>query len=557
MLVRSSADRELSNIRRLGVAAVVVWAFCGPPAEAQTSWILPSGQVGDWSTATCWDSGVPTSGIDATIANGGTAQIISAAACQNLTLGTGTGGGTVQMLGGSLSSSGTQYVGNYGPGTYTQSGGTNTVPGGAYLFVGFRGSGTYNLTDTGSLSAAIQYVGHQAAGVFNQSGGTNNSTMSLSVGSYSGHTGTYNLSSGLLSAAREAVGDWDGTGLFVQTGGTNIVSGGLYLGYGYTQWPNASGSYSLSSGLLSAPSEYVGWTGIGSFTQTGGTNTCSSGLTLALNAGSNGTYNLNGGTLVASSLFAGSGTAAFNFGGGTLQAKSGFSTMLPMMLTGNGGNANVDTAGYAVTLSGPLSGPGGLSKLGSGTLTLTGPNAYNGVAVIKAGTLAVGPDAQNAVLTLGGADIQGGKLVLNYSGPSPTPTVLSILAASYAGGFAPGSGKIYGSTLGGLALGWADDGSSTVTVMPALFGDTTLDGKVDIVDLGKVLTNFDHSGMTWAQGDFTYDGTVDISDLGKILTNFDKTMGMPGASIKAVPEPANLVLLAFGLLGIFAGLRRL
>ena len=47
---------------------------------------------------------------------------------------------------------------------------------------------------------------------------------------------------------------------------------GLYLGYN----AGASGTYTLSgSGLLSAWTQYVGYSGTGNFTQTGGTNASS------------------------------------------------------------------------------------------------------------------------------------------------------------------------------------------------------------------------------------------------------------------------------------------
>ncbi len=114
----------------------------------------------------------------------------------------------------------------------------------------------------------------------------------------------------------------------------------------------------------------VGHSGTGVFIQSGGTNTVSNGLYLGYYAGSNGTYILDGGTLILKSLSKGSGTAAFKFGAGTLQASGDFSTTLPMTLTGNGGNANVDTASYSVTLSGKLSGPGGLNKQGLGNSSL-------------------------------------------------------------------------------------------------------------------------------------------------------------------------------------------
>ena len=41
-----------------------------------------------------------------------------------------------------------------------------------------------------------------------------------------------------------------------------------------------------------------------------------------------------------------------------------------MTLGTSGGGATFDTAGYAVTLSGSLSGPGSLTKVDSGTLIL-------------------------------------------------------------------------------------------------------------------------------------------------------------------------------------------
>ena len=118
-------------------------------------------------------------------------------------------------------------------------------------------------------------------------------------------------------------------------------------------------------------------------------------LGLAVAPGSSGTFNLNGGLLGLAALSGGSGAVAFNFGGGTLQAAAALSTTVPMTLTGSGGNATVDTNGNAVTLSGNLSGQGGLNKVGSNVLTLSGSNTYQGNTTVSGGTLQVAGSLAN------------------------------------------------------------------------------------------------------------------------------------------------------------------
>ena len=261
--------------------------------------------------------------------------------------------------------------------------------------------GTYNLGGNGQVASYSELVGCSGNGFFTQSGGNNNLSSTLYVGGWTypeiGGSGTYNLSgNGLLSASGENVG-MNGTGTFTQSGGTNNISSTLYVGGSYYSEIGGSGTYNLSgNGLLSASGENVGMNATGTFTQSGGTNTTN--LTLGTEAGSGGTYNLNGGLLILSSLSQGSGSAAFNFSGGTLQASSSFSTSLPMTLGTSGGGATSNTAGYTVTLSGSLSGPGSLTlndTLGTGTLILTASNTYTGGTTINLGTLQLGNGTAN------------------------------------------------------------------------------------------------------------------------------------------------------------------
>ena len=182
---------------------------------------------------------------------------------------------------------------------------------------------------------------------------------------------------------------------------------------------------------------YVGYgsAGTGTVTQTGGTNSVAGTLCLGYASTASGAYTLNGGVLALQGLGKGAGSGTFNFGGGTLRADAAFSSPLPMTLTGTGGNANVNTNSFAVTLSGLLSGTGGLIKSGAGTLTLSAANGYNGRTTVTAGTIELGPAAQNTVFSLGGADVQAGKMVFDYNGgTSPAATIRSLLTASCHGG---------------------------------------------------------------------------------------------------------------------------
>ena len=82
-------------------------------------------------------------------------------------------------------------------------------------------------------------------------------------------------------------------------------------------------------------------------------------------------------------------------------------------------------------------------------------------------------------------------------------------------------------------------------------GDANADGKVDINDLTKVLTNYNSStGMSWSTGDFNNDGKVDINDLTIVLTHYNQSLGSSAAGMAPVPEPGTLGLLGVALLGL-------
>jgi fibronectin-binding autotransporter adhesin len=336
--------------------------------------------------------------------------------------------GTYNLGGGSLWCGGQEYIGSQGNGTFSQSGGYSTAAQ-IVLGSGVGSSGSYSLT-FGNLSCqTAEIIGIDGIGSFTQGGG-NNAPGWVLIGAGAG-SGAYQLNDGQLSALYETVG-YSGSGAFQQAGGSNVISTyALYMAAA----PGSSGSYALSGGgYLSAPTEYIGYGGNATFTQTGGTNSAGT-LVLAENGGT-GTYNLGGGLLSLSNLYQGGGTPVFNFSGGTFQAASTFTTYLPISLSQSGSNGVFDTNGNTLTLNGALTGPGGLQKIGAGTLVLSGTDTYGGGTFVEDGTLIVTNNeglADGSSLTVGdpslfapvlaGAAADDGKA-------APEPPDLALLAGA-------------------------------------------------------------------------------------------------------------------------------
>jgi autotransporter-associated beta strand protein len=321
------------------------------------------------------------------IQSGGTNNINNSSSQTGLRVGSDKGSSAYIFTGGLLSAY-SESVDGYGTANFGHSGGTNNVAG--YLKVGafLSGSAAYTLSGNGQLSTATEYLGSMSGsgtGYFNQLAGTHRVTSNYYIGNYfgSGGNAVYSLSgTGVLTVQNEYVG-YQGLGSVAQSGGTNSVSTTLHIG----ESGNGNGSYTLSgSGLLVAPNEVIGNSGTGNFTQSGGTNNVG---TLALALGySPGTYNLNGGLLAVAAISSGGGPSKFNFNGGTLQACGALSSYVPMIF-GTSGVATFDTGGYTVTLWGSLSGSGNLAKVGSGTLRLAVAETFGGNTLVGGGTLAL------------------------------------------------------------------------------------------------------------------------------------------------------------------------
>jgi autotransporter-associated beta strand protein len=233
---------------------------------------------------------------------------------------------------------------------------------------------------------------------------------------------------------------------------------------------------------------------------------------------------------------------------------------------GSGGTVTSSTAGNAVLTLSPVgstsfsgviqngAGTVGIAKSGLGTQVLSGNNTYTGTTTVQHGGLVLaGAGAQSAVLGAGrgGADVQGGRLIFDYSGgSSPQATVVPILKASHDNNGFNNTNQIRSTTAdGSKGLGYNDDGTSKFTIGYTYYGDSNLDNTVDLTDFTFLAANFNKvGGATWLQGDYNYDGNVDLTDFTFLAANFNKTLspgdtGGGGSLGAAVPEPASLTLM--------------
>jgi autotransporter-associated beta strand protein len=221
--------------------------------------------------------------------------------------------------------------------------------------------------------------------------------------------------------------------------------------------------------------------------------------------------------------------------------------------------------------------------LGGGS-TYIGANAELLAASLRQPLLDIAPGGRLTILANGGTtavsrvttlninsgtiDLNDNDLVIDYDGGSPLNTVKSHLVAGRI------KSSLATSTRG---LGYADNvitnfttfsgqsvDPSTVLVKYTYFGDTDLDGDVDVADLGNLATNWQATNV-WTGGDFDYNGTVDVNDLGLLATNWQAGVGNPlepslrdalstlGLPNVTVPEPGSVV---FGLAMLAVAPRR-
>ena len=366
------------------------------------------------------------------------------------------GTGTVVQSGSSIfnTSGGTFIIGDGGTATYTLNGSSQLNRTGDLHVGAVASSGTLTLNDSAKFttnSVVLVGTGGGTGSVVQNATSTVTSSGSwFSIGA--GGTGSYTMNGGTLNVTSWAglnVGDNGGSGTMTVTSGT-VNAPNLFVGkYGST-----NGVFTQSSGTVNATGFIrVGDAGTGELTLSGdGAMNTNVGLQVGTWDTGTGTVNLDGGTITTPSVSAGTGTSSFHFNGGTLKASVSTATFMQGLDTADieAGGAIIHTNGKDITIAQDLvtgSPSGGLTKQGTGSLTLNGSNSYTGNTLVSAGTLLVNGSLGNSPTvtvdangTIGGSGLIAGSLNLDAAAKFTVVNLADALSVSGTVTFGSGFG---------------------------------------------------------------------------------------------------------------------
>jgi autotransporter-associated beta strand protein len=386
------------------------------------------------------DSSAISVSSGATFALGGNETVASISGAGNYSLGAHTltfGDTSNQTVSGMIS--GTGALVKSGSGSITLSS-SNSYSGGTKMnagtiFVGHNsalGSGTLTFAVSGTRLASNDstdrtisnalgtFAGSSAIYTFG-SVGSGNLTFTNTTSAALGGVRTFTVNNSWTSFANAFTGASDGitkagTGTLIlagnntYTGATTITAGTLQIGNG-----GATGSLSTNSAItvngtlaFNRSDDLTQGTNFSSAAITGTGSLVQNGTgTLTLNAANtySGGTTLNTGTLViGNTAAAGTGTITQSSGSSLLKFDTSgtisnnmsiynVASNQTMTLSGSitAQNTTYDVAsGTTLSINGTISGSGGMTKNGTGTLTLTGNNTFTGNTTINSGTLRAG-----------------------------------------------------------------------------------------------------------------------------------------------------------------------
>ena len=342
-------------------------------------------------------------------------------------------------------------------------------------------AGTLNIAAGGSLANAGN-INAVSGGVLSISGTVNQAANSyFAVGNgLASTTGTTNINSGAV----------------VNLGGNAVLIGGGVPGSG-----QGSGVLNINGGIVT----------VGAPSGSGGGADSTYIWINPYGGAATSTLNLNSGTLSTARgiVDGGSGHSLVNFNGGTLQAAANIPALLSVTTADvNAGGAVIDTQGFNVTIANPLlngGGGGGLTKLGSGMLTLAGNDTFTGTTTVSNGTLQLNGGAFST--TAGTYSIASGA-VLSLS-------LSSLSNADNSGNSEPavssGTTTFLGSGTLQLASGWLANGNNNGApkVIVSLGSGAAIN-----IPAGTGIQNGGWQNITWTNNlaSLNVNGTLDLWD---------------------------------------------
>ncbi len=467
--------------------------------------------------------------------NAGTLQLGAANRINNVSAVTVAGDATFNLNSfaeqvGSISGAGNISLGNNA--TLTAGDTTNTIFSGV-----ISGTGTSGLTKVGTgiltLSGTNTYVGATAI---------NAGTLRLANGAAIADTSAVTLANTAgvtldLNDTNETIGSLAGGGA---TGGNVTLGAGTLTAGGNNTSTTYSGVISGTGGITKAGTGTLTLGGVNTYT---GATTISAG-TLALNAT---------GTIAASSGVANNG----NF---TIAAAKTIDSITGAGTTVLG--ANILTIGDASntnsTYNGIVSGTGGITKAGTGTLTLGGASTYTGATNISAGKLVVTNNtalgtAAGATTVVSGATLAllGGvtvadALTITGNGVGGTDGALESISGvnTYTGAVTLGAGGArINSDAGLFTISGAGNvtGAQPLTVGGA--GNTTIS---KVIATGAGTLTKDGTGTLTLSGANTYTGATNINAGTLTASNATALGTTAGGTIVASGATLNINNVAIG-----------
>jgi autotransporter-associated beta strand protein/T5SS/PEP-CTERM-associated repeat protein len=412
----ADACRPMLRLTHCACGSLALFLVAAVPAWAQTSTWTNTGS-GNWTTPGNWDTGtVPSATVNADIENGGTAVVTSSGQTVDLLqVGAAGTGSLVIQNGGTLTQASGAAFTAIGTGSLTINGQGSTYSTPNNLLLG-RGTGSNAITveNGGRLYTGNAFIGEGRSSV-----STNISATVTGSGTY-WNAGEFLGVGGGPNAATLTISD----GATVTAQSTVAIES---IGSGATGIATVTGpgSQLLLPGTALAIGELInGGEGNGTLTISNGGLVSAQTVTLGeFDAGTTGVLNLDGtpsarGVLVTSSLARDLGSGTVNFNGGILRAGAPSSNFISGFSAGslvvNSGGLYLDTNGFDVTVTDGMSGSGGLTKIGNGTLVLNGDNTLTGNSEVSAGTLEVGDSSTTNAVLGGNLTVDAAAAVLGY-----------------------------------------------------------------------------------------------------------------------------------------------